>query len=167
MKSPDTSPKIAIIILGLICCAIIIGCLSPASQVPVPDETPGIPVTKNITSAINEESQARGYIISCSINEIDRGIVMNSTVLVFSEDLGKIAPELERGMREVKGSPGGWYDGRRYVSSVRLESDINEIFCNMRNPSDVCINTTSVYEFQGRYFGFVCIVQPLTHPTVG
>ena len=167
MNSPYRSTKSAIIILGLICCVISLGCLSPASQVHVPGETPGIPVTKNVTTALTEESQPRGYTISCSINEIDRGIVMNSTVLSFSEDLGKIAPELERGMREARESPGGWYDGRRHVNSVTLGSDVNEIFCNTRNPSDICINGTSVYEYQGRYFDFVCTAQSLTHPTAG
>ena len=167
MNSLDTSPKIVILLIGLICCVIVIGCLSPASQVHVPEETTGIPVTKNVTSAFTEESQSRGYIISCSINEIDRGVALNSTVLLFSEDLGKIAPELEHGMREAREYPGGWYDGRRHVSSVRLESDINEVFCNMHNPSDVCINGTRVYEYRGRYFDFTCIVQSLTHPTAG
>lgn len=167
MNSPDMLTKSAITVLGLICCMIVSGCLSPVSQVHVPEETPVVPVTKNITSAFNEESQARGYITTCSINEIDRAIVMDSTVLVFSEDLGKIAPELERGMREARGSTGGWYDGRRDMGSVTLESDVNKIFCNMRNPSEVCINGTGVYEYQGRYFDFICTVQSLTHPTAG
>jgi hypothetical protein len=145
----------------------VIGCLSPAYQAGVPEENAQIPLTENVTRTPPGELPLRGSFFSSTLMEIDRGVALNSTILLFSEDLKKIAPELERGMREAGGSPTGWYDGRRYANTVELESEIDDVFCNVRRPHPVCINATGIYEFHGRYLEFVCLGHPVTQPTAG
>ena len=167
MKFSMTHKKIAIIIGLFACCTIIVFSLYAPVLTCLQNEKMGIQVIANTTPVIIEGKQDPGNIESCTIMEIDREVAKNSTIIEFSKTLGDIAPELEKGIQEAKGSPEGWYDGRRYANNVIMESDPNRVICSLHNPSADCINLSYLYEYQGRYFQIICITYPQTRPIAG
>lgn len=152
------------IFVGFFCCVICCGCISQGEPAGISENPPVLSVS---TSPIKEDVQPSGNIVSCTIMEISQDHLGKTTTLTFTENLGTVVPELKRGMVYGEESSRSWSNGERNLGTVNLESDVNEVFCNSRNPSADCIAPDRVYAFGGRYFRFICASQPVTNPSAG